>query len=72
MANPTSDDGLKYIGPDRVIGVPACDLTHEEVKKHGREFLLSTGVYREHKKVFTPKPTKSALKVSPMNEAEKE
>lgn len=40
---------LKYIGKGSfIIGVPARDLTSEEVKKYGgRDFLISTGLYQE-------------------------
>jgi hypothetical protein len=40
--------GLKYIGKgDAVIGIPARDLSAEEVKHFGGvDFLISTGLYR--------------------------
>ena len=62
-----SNEGLKYIGDGTaIIGVPARDLTAAEVSEHGRAALLASGLYREYetKKVYTPKPTKSALKGS--------
>jgi hypothetical protein len=41
---------LKYIGDGFIPGVPARDLTDEEVEKcGGEEFLLSTGLYKKSK-----------------------
>ncbi len=41
---------LKYIGKGFIVGIPARDLTNEEVKKHGGvKFLLSTGLYAKPK-----------------------
>jgi hypothetical protein len=59
-----ANDGLKYIGDGTaLVGVPARDLTAEEVAEHGRTRLLSTRLYVEYvKKAYAPKPTKSALK----------
>lgn len=44
--------------PDKgfYVNVPARDLTAEEVKRYGREFLLSLGLYEE---VDPPKPKKA-------------
>jgi len=36
---------LKYIGNGSLAGIPARDLTDEEVELFGEEFLLSTGLY---------------------------
>ena len=42
---------LKYIGTGFLPGIPARDLTDEEVKKCGGvKFLLSTGLYAKPKK----------------------
>lgn len=35
------------------VGVPSRDLSAEEVKRYGREFLLSLGLYEE---INPPKP----------------
>ena len=37
---------LKYIGRGSSLpGIPARDLTDDEVKRFGKTFLLSTGLY---------------------------
>jgi hypothetical protein len=42
---------LKYIGDGFIPGIPARDLTDEEVKKYGGgKFLLSTGLFEKPKK----------------------
>lgn len=42
--------GLQYIkGSGSLPGIPARDLTEDEVKKFGRAFLLKTGLYYEDK-----------------------
>lgn len=42
---------LKYIGKGFIPGIPARDLTSEEVKKYGGEkTLLSTGLFEKPKK----------------------
>ena len=40
---------LKYIqARGAIIGIPARNLSNEEVKKYGgKEFLLETGLYKE-------------------------
>lgn len=43
------------------VNVPARDLTAEEVKRYGREFLLSLGLYEE---INPPKP-KRAKEIKP-------
>lgn len=41
---------MKYIGNGEWLpGVPARDLTKEEVKQHGKDYLLSTGLYEQIK-----------------------
>jgi hypothetical protein len=48
---------MRYIpGSGFYTGVPARDLTAEEVGRFGREFLLSLGLYAE---VDPPKPKKA-------------
>lgn len=61
MDGTRSNDGLRYIGPDKLIGVPARDLTPAEVKEFGQARLIASGLY-EVKKVYVSKPTKSAQK----------
>lgn len=40
--------GLIYIGQGQYyVGVPARDLTAEEVERYGRGWLLSIGLYQE-------------------------
>lgn len=42
--------GLKYIGKGGFVsGVPARDLTPDEVEKLGKGLLLATGLYEEVK-----------------------
>lgn len=36
---------LKYIGNGSLAGIPARDLTDDEVKQFGEAFLLATGLY---------------------------
>ena len=51
---------LKYIGRGWLPGVPARDLSKEEVEVHGgKKFLLETGLYAEKSKA----PKKLAPKV---------
>lgn len=66
MDKTRTNDGLRYIGHGAaIIGVPARDLSPEEVQEHGRNRLLLSRLYEEYptvKKVYTPKPIKSAQK----------
>lgn len=63
MADTRSNDGLRYIGEGTQLGeVPTRDLSADEVKKFGKAWLLKSGLYVERKPVYTPKPTKSAIK----------
>lgn len=63
MENTRADDGMKYVGDGMcLVGVPARDLTAEEVLKFGAANLLASGLYALVKKAYTPKPRKSALK----------
>jgi hypothetical protein len=42
---------LKWIGNQKgiegIFGIPARDLTDEEVKQHGEKMLLDTGLYEK-------------------------
>ena len=38
---------MNYKGSGFKIGVPARDLSAEEVKRFGREYLLSLGLYED-------------------------
>ena len=51
---------MKYIGDGSKVvpGLPLRDLTNEEVKKHGKAFVLSTGLYEEPKKKTAEKTVK--------------
>jgi len=41
---------MKYIGKNRWLpGIPARDLTPEEVKEFGKKRLLDSGLYEEEK-----------------------
>jgi hypothetical protein len=40
---------LKYLGGGFIRGVPARNLTDEEVKKYGKARLLKSGLYKEVK-----------------------
>lgn len=65
MEETRANDGLRYIGDGTSLpGIPARDLTAEETAQFGRKILLATGLYAEFetKKVYTPKPVKSAIK----------
>lgn len=39
---------LKYVGKAWLPGIPARDLSDEEVKKHGAERLLKSGLYEKY------------------------
>lgn len=48
MPKNLSDIGLLYVGEGAFVpGVPARNLTNDEVAQHGKEALLATGLYRE-------------------------
>ena len=40
---------LKYVGNGWIHGVPARDLSDEEVKRYGKKRLLDSGLYIEKK-----------------------
>ena len=41
---------LIYVGKSYLHGVPARNLTDEEVEQYGKSWLLSTGLYKEQSK----------------------
>jgi len=41
---------MKYNGGGFIAGIPARDLTAEEVRRYGRERLLKSGLYMEVRK----------------------
>jgi len=41
---------MKYLSKGFIKGVPARDLSDEEVKKYGRKRLLDSGLYEETRK----------------------
>lgn len=51
---------MKYIGNGTSVvpGLPLRDLTDKEVKKHGKDFILSTGLYEEEAKKTAKKTVK--------------
>jgi hypothetical protein len=58
-----AQQGLIYKGNGFYVGVPARDLTPEEVKKYGEAFLLSLGLFEQ------PQP-KRTRKLAQPDEAE--
>lgn len=50
---------LKYIGKSFIPGIPARDLTEEEVKKFGEDRLVGSGLYAVYKATTQPKETKA-------------
>lgn len=38
---------LRYIGGGYLVGVPARNLTDEEIKEYGKDRLLKSGLYVE-------------------------
>ena len=40
---------MKYIGKGFIVGIPARDLTDEEVRQYGRRRLLDSGLYIDNK-----------------------
>ena len=61
-------NGLIYIGKGFLPGIPARDLSAEDVKKYGgKSALLDTGLYAEPEKKV--KPTKTQRKVIEIVEA---
>ena len=59
---------MKWLGNGFYVKIPARDLTAEEVKRYGREFLLSLGIYEE----IIPKPRKAKEIVIEPIEAEED
>lgn len=58
---------LKYTGKSFIVGIPARDLTDDEVKKFGEKKLLSTGLYE---KVRVKKNLKETVKQAVEDTAE--
>jgi len=56
---------LKYKQNGFYVGVPARDLSAEEVERYGRDFLLALGLYEE---VEPPKPKRAYYKPEPVAE----
>ena len=58
-------NGLIYIGNGNYyIGIPARDLTEEEVERYGRAWLLSIGLYQEPDKA-KPQPAANKQAAGP-------
>jgi hypothetical protein len=53
---------LIYAGGGVLVGVPARNLTDEEVKEYGRERLIESGLYKEPEK---PKPAENKMAAGP-------
>ena len=61
---------MKWLGNGFYVGIPARDLSAEEVERFGHDFLLSLGVYEE---IDPPKPKKAKEpKLEPVIEPEPE
>ena len=54
--------GLIYTGGGFIQGVPARDLSEEEVEAYGRAILLASGLYKEPGK---PKPAENKIEPGP-------
>ncbi len=51
---------LKYIGKGFIPGIPARDLTKDEIKKYGGvKFLLETGLFEKPKRKIKVKVVKT-------------
>lgn len=58
--------GLIYVGGGSFVGVPARDLTEEEVERFGRAWLLAIGLYREPDEAKEkPKPAANKMAAGP-------
>lgn len=55
---------LKYTGGGILVGVPARDLSDEEVRRHGRARLIATGFYVEPEK-GKPRPAENKQAAGP-------
>ncbi|MBU2177569.1 MAG: hypothetical protein KJ556_20955 [Gammaproteobacteria bacterium] len=47
MRKSQNNGGLRWLGYASLHGIPARDLSAEEVEKFGRDYLLETGLYDE-------------------------
>ncbi|MBA4420271.1 MAG: hypothetical protein C0391_03915 [Anaerolinea sp.] len=54
---------LKFVGKSWIPNIPARDLTDEEVKKFGEEYLVKTGLYIRVKEESRAKADEINLKV---------
>lgn len=50
--------GLNYKGGGSLAGIPARDLSDDEVKRFGKKRLLESGLYYEPKRKTKSKPKK--------------
>lgn len=63
--------GLNYVGGGFLPGVPARDLTDEEVEEHGGErALLKSGLYEKESKKPGPKADKAERSPAKENKEE--
>jgi hypothetical protein len=63
---------MKWLGNGFYLGVPARDLSAQEVERFGRDFLLALGLYKE---INPPKPKRAKepkLEPEQANEIEEE
>ena len=51
---------LKYKGGGFLVGVPSRDLSAEEVKRYGTDWLILSGLYEEY-----PKPVQRVKYIEP-------
>lgn len=42
---------MRYVGKGFIVGVPARNLTADEVRKYGKDRLLASGLYIEKRTV---------------------
>ncbi len=58
---------LRYAGGGFLPGVPARDLTDEEVRAHGESFLIASGFYLrvEHKAAHGGRSNKAVTPAAP-------
>jgi hypothetical protein len=59
---------LIYTGPGYVVGVPARNLTDEEVERYGKDYLLTLGIYKEPAK---PKAAENKVEHGPAENKDK-
>jgi len=49
---------MHYVGGGFIPGIPARDLTDDEVKRWGKQLLLNSGLYVEKKEANPPTSNK--------------